>query len=227
MCAQGGCDIWPAGVHSHSVSATDIAIRCGFCASNACLQRPACMMASTDGPPLTPPHVVTSGRHPIHVRQIQQTFHPAEHRVVAAAVLVVTLVATYAAERYVTTAARRQRLEAQRALKPSDLVWLPVEADPAQQQDALPTEDASTFVAPVPRGTGSTSNQQELKVVLSYMVGGDATGHYTSEQARRLLTSQQACTHEQGNWAQHHPCSPDTVLLGPMKHDAGSRDFSC
>ena len=141
------------------------------------------------GPPLTTLHEVPAGRHPIHVRQIQQTFHPAEHRVLAAAALVLTLVATYAAERYVTAAARRQRLEAQRALKPSDLVWLPVDADPARQQDALPAEDASTFMAPVPRGTGSTSNQQELKVVLSFKIGGVATVHHTSEQARHLLTS--------------------------------------
>ncbi len=127
---------------------------------------------TTAGPPLTIPRMLSAGRHPIHVRQIHQTFHPAEHRVVAAAALLLTLAATYAAERCVTAAARRQRLEAQRALKPSDLVWLPVEADPAQQQVALPAEDASTFVAPVPSGTGSASNQQELKVVLSCMGGG-------------------------------------------------------
>ena len=127
---------------------------------------------TTAGPPLTIPRMLSAGRHPIHVRQIHQTFHPAEHRVVAAAALLLTLAATYAAERCVTAAARRQRLEAQRALKPSDLVWLPVEADPAQQQDALPAEDASTFMAPVLSRTGSASNQQELKVVLSCMGGG-------------------------------------------------------
>ena len=156
-------------------------------------------MLFTHGPPLTPPRMVPAGRHPIHVRQIQQTFHPAEHRVVAAAALLLTLVATYAAERCVTAAARRQRLESKRALKPSDLVWLPVEADPAQQQDALPAEDASTFMAPVPRGTGSTSNQQELKVVLPCKIGGGATGHLTSEQACPPLTCQQARIHGQGN----------------------------
>ena len=56
-------------------------------------------------------------------------------------------------------------------------------------------------------------------------MGGDANGHNTSEQARRLLTNQQACVHEQGTWAEPHPSSPDMVLLGPMKRDAGSCDF--
>ena len=38
----------------------------------------------------------------------------------------------------------------------------------------------------------------------------------------KAITSQQARIHRQGTWAEHHPSSPDTVLLGPMKQSAGS-----
>ena len=37
-----------------------------------------------------------------------------------------------------------------------------------------------------------------------------------------VITSQQACIHGQGAWAEHYPCSPDMVPFESMKDDAGS-----